>query len=65
MMIGAVNEFEDNKEAIKLAVNKYDSCRTKHIAVTHKLVKDACNAGKVRMIYVRTEDQHANLLTTR
>ena len=31
MMIGAVNMFEDNEGAIKLAVNKHGSRRTKHI----------------------------------
>ena len=57
MRIGAVNVFEDNEGAIKLAVNKIDSRRTKHINVKHHLVRNACDAGKVRVVYVRTEDQ--------
>ena len=63
MRIGAVNVFEDNEEVIKLAVNKHASRRTKHIAVKHPLVRDACNAGKVRVVSIRTEDQHAYLFT--
>ena len=38
-------------------------CRRKHIDMKHDLVRDACDAGKVRVVYVRTEDQHADLLT--
>ena len=63
MRIGAVNVFGDNEEAIKLAVNKHASRRIKHINVQHHLVRDACDAGKVRMVYVRTEDHHADLFT--
>ena len=61
--VGAVNEFEDNEGAIKLATNKHASCRTKHIDVKHHLVRDASDAQKVRVAYVRSEDQHADLLT--
>ena len=42
----------------------HDSRRTKHIHVRHDLGRDACDAGKGRVVYVRTEDQqHANLFT--
>ena len=63
MRIGAVDVFECNEGAIKLAVNKNASHRTKHIDVKHHLVRDGCDAGKVRVVYVRTEDQHADLFT--
>ena len=63
MKIGAVNVFEDNEGAIKLVVNKHASRRTKHIDVKHHLVRDACDAGNVRVVYVRTEDQYADLFT--
>ena len=49
--------------AIKLAVNKHASRKTKHIDVEHHLVRDACDTGKVRVVNVRTEDQHADLFT--
>ena len=29
----------------------------------HHLVRDACDAGKVRVVYVRMEDQHKDLFT--
>ena len=52
MRIGAVNVFEDNEGAIKLAVA---SRRAKHIDVKHHLVRDPFDAGKVRVMYVRTD----------
>ena len=58
MRIGTVNVFKDNEGAIWLAVNKHATRRTKHIDVKHHLVRDACDAGEVRVVYVRTEDQH-------
>ena len=63
MMVGAVNVFEDNEWAIKLATSKHASRRTKHIDVKHHLVRDASDARKVRVACVRSEDQHADLLT--
>ena len=63
MRIGAVNVFEDNEGAIELAVNKHASRRTKCIDVKHHLARGTCDAGKVRIVYVRTEDQHADLFT--
>ena len=63
MRVGAVNVFGDNEVAIKLATNKHASRRTKHIDVKHHLVRDASDARKVRVAYVRSEDQHADLLT--
>ena len=61
--VGAVNLFEDNEGAIKLATNKHASRRTKHIDVKHHLVRDASDARKVRVAHVTSEDQHADLLT--
>ena len=58
MMIDAINVFGDNEGTIKVAVNKHASFKTKHIDVKHHLARDACDKGKVRMVYVRIEDQH-------
>ena len=58
-----VGVFENNGGAIKLATNKHASRRIKHIDVKHHLVRDASDARKVRVAYVRSEDPHADLLT--
>ena len=63
MRIGAVDVFGDKEGAIKLAANKRASDRAKHIDVKPDLRRDACDAGKVRVMYVRMEDQHAYLFT--
>ena len=60
--VGAVNVFEDNEGGLKLATNKHASRRTKHIDLKHHLVKEVSDARKVRVAYVRSEDQHAGLL---
>ena len=65
MRVGAVNVFEDNEGAIKLATNKHASRRTKHIDVKHHLVRDASDAQRVRVAYVRSEDQYADLSRNR
>ena len=43
--------------------NKHASRRTKNNDVKHHLVRDASDARKVRVAYVRSEEQHADLLT--
>ena len=63
MTVGAVNVFEENEGAIKLATNKHASRRTKHIDVNRHLVRDASDARRVRVAYVRSEEQLADLLT--
>ena len=63
MRFGTVNVFEGNEGAIKLATNKHASRRSKHIDVKHHLVRDASDARKVRVAYVRSGDQHADLIT--
>ena len=57
MRVGAVNVFEDNDGAIKLAANKHVSCRTKPIDVKYHLVRDASDARKVIMSYFRRDDE--------
>ena len=54
---------EDNEGAIKLANNKHASRRTRHIDVKHHIVRDAIEKGKVRVIYIETQEQHADILT--
>ena len=61
MRIDAVDVFEDNKGAIKLAVNKHAGRSIKHIDVKHHLVRHACDARMIRVVFFRTEDQHVDL----
>ena len=65
MRIEAVDVFEDSKGAINLGVDKHANCRTTHVDTKHQLVRDACDAGKVRVVYIinSMEHQHANLFT--
>ena len=58
-----MNVFKDNEGGIKLATNKYASRRTNHIDVKQHLVRDASDARKVRIAHVRSEYQHADVLT--
>ena len=62
MRVGAVNVFEDNEGALKLATNKHASRRTKNIDVKHHLVRDASDARNIRVAYMRSGDQHVDLL---
>ena len=63
MRVGVMNVFEDNEGGIKLVANKHASRRTRHIDVKHQLVRDASDTRKVTVAYVRSDDQHADLLT--
>ena len=45
MRTGAVDVFEENEGAVKLAVNNHTSRRTKQIHVKHHLMRDACDGG--------------------
>ena len=61
------SSFETGSTEFHKIVDEDPTCspwgRTKHNDVRHDLVRDACDAVKVRVVYVRTEDQHADLFT--
>ena len=52
------SSFETGSAELYAAVDEDDTCssfgRTKHIDVRHNLVRDACDAGKVGVVCVRT-----------
>ena len=54
---------EDNERAIKMATNRFSSRRTRHVDVKHHIVRDAVDNGIVRIHYVKSEEQHADVLT--
>ena len=43
--------------------NRHSSKRTRHIDIKHYFIREAVNEGKVRITYVKTENQHADMLT--
>ena len=57
-----IGVFEDNKGAIGLAKSPLSSSSSKHIDVRHHILREL---GKrdLSVKYVRTEDQHADILT--
>ena len=54
---------EDNQGAMKTANNRFSSRRTRHIDVKHHVVRDAVDSGIIRVEYVNSEEQHAEILT--
>lgn len=55
--------FEDNQKAIKLASTPVSSNRTRDIDVKHHYIRDAVLEKNVYIVYIRTEYQHADMLT--
>ena len=54
---------KDNKGAIKMTTNRFSSRRTRHVDVKHHIVRDAVESGIVRIHYVKSGEQHADVLT--
>ena len=54
---------EDNEGAIKMATNCFSNRRTRHVDVKHHIVRDAVERGIVRIHYVKSGEQHADVLT--
>ena len=55
VFLGQVQDFMESSMRILHATR-----RTKHIEMKHHLEKNACDAGKIRIGYVITEDLHAD-----
>ena len=54
---------EDNEGAIKMATNRFSSRHTRHVDVKHHTVRDAVESCVVQIHYVKSEEQHADVLT--
>ena len=53
---------EDNQGAIKMGYNRDSSKHTRHIIdIKHHFIHDSVDEGKVRITYVKTEDQRADV----
>ena len=61
--VGATVIAEDNQGAIALANNAVWHKRTKHIATKYHFVRDRVATGEVRLDYIKTDDQAADMLT--
>jgi hypothetical protein len=55
--------YEDNQGAIALANNPIHHARTKHIDVKYHFIREQVQLGSVKLQYVPTADQVADLLT--
>ena len=58
-----IGVFEDNKGAIDLAKNPLSSSNSKHIDVRYHFLRELVGTGGLSVKYLRTDDQHANILT--
>lgn len=53
----------DNQGAIALANNPVFHSRTKHIELHHHFIRDVVERGEIRLSYISTSDNLADLLT--
>ena len=58
-----IRVHEDNKGAIEMVENRLSSRRIRHIDVKHHMVRDAVDGGIIRVEYVKSREQHADVLT--
>lgn len=57
-----INIFEDNQSCIKMA-STLESKRTKHIDIKHHFVRDCVAQNKVKLFYIQTDKQQADIFT--
>jgi len=55
--------YEDNQGAIELAKNAKYHSRTKHIDICRHFVRERVVSSEIRVIYCRTEDMVAHIMT--
>lgn len=58
-----VNVFEDNQSTIKIAENRTNYKRTKHVDIKYHHVKDLVSKGLVHLVYVESNKQIADGMT--
>ena len=59
----SIGVFEDNQGAIDLAENLLTSSTSKHIDARYHFLRELVGKGDFSVKYLRTEDQHADILT--
>lgn len=55
--------FEDNQACIKIAEEPREHKRMKHIDIKYNFIREVIRDGKLKVIYVNTNDQLADLMT--
>ncbi len=53
----------DNQAALRMGQHSADTARAKHIDVTHHFLRQAVSREVVRLVYVNTDENVADLLT--
>ena len=60
---GATKIYDDNQGCIAMSENPVMHQRTKHIDIRHHFVRERVESGDIKLEYVPTEEQLADLLT--
>jgi hypothetical protein len=55
--------YIDNKSAIHLSANPSTHARSKHIDIRHHLVREQVGLGTIKLEYIETAKQRADILT--
>ncbi|KXJ70053.1 hypothetical protein RP20_CCG025001 [Aedes albopictus] len=55
--------YEDNQSCLRVAEEPRDSRRMKHVEVKYYFIRDLIKEGRIRLEYVPTEHQQADILT--
>lgn len=55
--------YEDNIPCIRIAEEPREHQRTKHIDIKYMFIRDVIQAKKMRIQFVKSEDQLADILT--
>ena len=59
----SIGVFEDNRGAIDVDKNPLSSYNSNHIDVRYHFLREVVGTGDSSVKYLRTEDQHADILT--
>ena len=60
--VDPINVYEDNQATIKMA-QTYETKRSKHIDLKYYFIRDLVMSGKIKLLYVDTNNQLADVMT--
>ena len=61
--LDATNIYRDNWSFIRLSVNLVFHDKSKHIGIKYHFIRDMVEKGAVKLLYVTTNEQVADVLT--